>query len=85
MKKIKNILNWNIKDKVKLIVSTIEKNDNTNGYSYFNDLIPFYFSNDNDLPLIQEKMNNIMNILNDTNGITKLQDMDFENEIWDLI
>lgn len=81
---MKDTSNWNIKDKVKLIAGSIEQNDNDDNYSYFTDLISFHFSNDKDLPIIQEKMNNLMILLN-KEGMDKLGDMDFEEEIWDLI
>ena len=81
---MKKSSDWDIKDKVKLIAGTIEKNDNDDNYNYFTDLISFHFSNDKDLPVIQEKMNNLMNLLN-KEGMDKLGNMDFETEIWDLI
>ena len=86
-KEIKNVSNWDIKDKVKLIAGTIVENDDQNGFNYFEDLIPFYFTNDNDLLLIKEKMNNLINLLNEAKKqssveFEKIQDMDFEDEIW---
>lgn len=81
---MKDTTNWDIKDKVKLIVASIEKNDNDDNYNYFTDLISYHFSDDKDLPMIQEKMDNLMNLLN-TEGMSKLEDMDFETEIWNLI
>ena len=80
----KNTSNWDIKDKVKLIASSIEQNDNDDNYNYFTELIPYYFSDDKDLLIIQEKMDNLMNLLN-KEGMDKLGDMDFEKEIWNLI
>lgn len=85
MKGSKNISDWNIKEKVRLIVGNIEKNDDDITYGYFTDLIPYYFSDDKDLPIIQEKMDNLMKILNTEGGFDKIKHMDFENEIWDLI
>lgn len=84
MTKSKKVSDWDIKEKVKLIVTTISKKDNEEVYGYFTDLIPYYFSNDKDLPIIQEKMDNLMNILN-TEGMSRIQNMDFEEQIWDLI
>jgi hypothetical protein len=51
---------WDIKDKVKLIAGNIVENDNNSGFSYYEDLIPYYFDDDPDRPVIQKKMDNIM-------------------------
>ena len=39
---MKNKQNMNIKEKVKLIAGTIERNDDNTGFNYFEDLIPFF-------------------------------------------
>jgi len=74
----------NIKEKVKLIAGTIERNDNNIGFNYFEELIPFYFSNDEDIDIIKEKMNNLISLINQ-DGIEKFLDLDFETEIWEMI
>ena len=82
-KKPKNILEWDIKEKVKLIASTIEQNDNDPGFNYYEDLISFHFGDDPDLPIIQQKMDNIMKLLNEASisDLKKIWEMDFEDEI----
>ena len=87
----KSVRDWDIKAKVRLIVGTIEKNDFDPGYNYFEDLIPFYFKDDPDLPIIQQKMDNIMALLNgaatneDHNELTRIMNMDFEDEMWYIV
>lgn len=85
MKGAKKVSDWNIKEKVRLIVGSIEKNDDGITYGYPTDLIPYYFEDDKDLPIIQEKMDNLMNILSTEGGFDRIKNMDFETEIWDLI
>ena len=75
--------------KSKLKAGTIVRNDNDPGFSYFEDLIPYYFDGDPDLPLIEEKMDNIMALLNSAanneDELNKIMDMDFEDEMWHII
>lgn len=82
-------LNWDIKAKVRLIASTIEQNDNDPGFSYYEDLILFHFEGDPDLPLIKQKMDNIMALLNaaatNEDEINRIWDMDFEDELWYIV
>jgi hypothetical protein len=80
----KSVRDWDIKEKVKLIAGSIVQNDNDPGYSYYEDLIPYYFEDDPDRPLIQKKMDNIMKLLNEASitDLKKIWDMDFEDEIW---
>ena len=90
MKKEKNIKDWDIKEKVKLIAETIEQNDDESGFNYFEELIPFYFSEDSDMPVIKEKMDNLIKLLEKVNSqgeeaFEKFENLDFENEIWKMI
>ena len=90
MKKERNIKDWDIKEKVKLIAGTIEQNDNENGFNYFEELIPFYFSEDSDMSVIKEKMTNLIKLLEKVNSqvieaFEKFEDLDFEEEIWEMI
>lgn len=90
MKNEIKMIDWNIKDKVKLIAGTIEENDDKSGFNYFEDLIPYYFSEDEDLPLIKEKMDNLIKLFEKANSegeeeFEKFQDMDFEDDIWEMI
>ena len=80
----------NIKEKVKLIVGSIEKNDNNNEFNYFEDLIPFYFADDKDFSIIKEKMDNLIKLMTEkynegTDAFEKFNDLDFEEEIWEII
>jgi hypothetical protein len=81
--------NWDIKKKVRLIASSIEQNDNDPGFNYFEDLITYYFEDDPDRPLIKEKMDNIMALLNSAanneDELSRIMDMDFEDEMWYII
>ena len=93
MKKMpKDVRDWDIKAKVRLIVATIERNDNDPGYNYYEDLIPYYFEDDPDLPVIQQKMDNIMKLLNSAAAdidndaeLSKIMNMDFEDEMWYIV
>jgi hypothetical protein len=84
---MKNKQNMNIKEKVKLIAGTIEKNDNNDGFNYFENLISFYFANDNDYQIIKEKMNNLIKLLStfDEKELKNFENLDFETEIWEMI
>ena len=85
----KLVRDWDIKDKVKLIAGSIVENDDNSGYSYYEDLIPYYFDDDPHRPLIQKKMDNVMTLLNNAanneDELNKIWDMDFEDEIWYII
>lgn len=87
--KSRNAKNWPIKEKVRLIVGSIERNDNDPGYNYFKDLIPYFFEGDPDRPIIQQKMDNIMTLLNNAANneaeLNKIMQMDFEDEMWYII
>lgn len=85
-----NVKNWDIKEKVKLIAGTIEENDDNSGFNYFEDLIQFYFSEDADITIIKDKMNNFIKLFveNKAKGEEEFQkflDLDFEEEIWEMI
>lgn len=80
----------NLKEKVSSIVSTIEENDNHDGFNYFEELMNNKYSNDPDFHIIKEKMDNLIVLLNKVNkegeeSFEKFQDLDFETEIWDMI
>lgn len=84
----RDTLVWD-KEKVKLIVGSMVKNDNNQTFSYYEELIPFHFENDPDRLLIQDKMDNIMALLNgaatNEDGLTRIMNMDFEDEMWNII
>lgn len=90
-KRPKSVRVWDIKEKVKLIAGTTVRSDNGPEYIYFEDLIPYHFKDDPDLPIIQQKMDNIMKLLNaaatneDPNELNKIWDMDFEDELWYIV
>ena len=89
-KQVQDIKDWNIKDKVKLIAGSIEENDDFSGFNYFEDLISYYFYNDKDSQIIKEKMDNLIKLFEEANSkgeeeFEKFQDMDFEEEIWNMI
>lgn len=86
MKKMpKSVRDWDIKEKVRLIVSNIDKNDDEVTYGYPTDLIPYFFEDDPDIPIIQQKMDNLMKILNTEGGFDRIKNMDFEDEIWYML
>lgn len=71
-------------DKVKDIISTIELNDDSNGFNYFDK----DFINDDDYSLIKEKMDNLIVLMEKykfDNKLDILMNMDFETEIWNII
>lgn len=80
----------NIKEKVKWIASTIEQNDNDNGFNYFEDMMNGIFADDSDLLIIKEKMDNLIKLFEKINAegeeeFEKFMDLDFEDDIWNLI
>lgn len=80
----------NIKEKVVRIASTIEQNDNNNGFNYFEEMMNYYYSNDPDFPIIKQKMDNLIKLLEEINlkgeeELEKFQDLDFEDVIWKMI
>ena len=79
-----------IKEKVKRIASTIEQNDNDNGFNYFEEMMNGIFVDDSDLPIIKEKMDNLIKLFEKINAegeeeFEKFMDLDFEDDIWNLI
>lgn len=80
----------NIKEKVILIAGTIEENDAKDGFNYLEDLITFHFSNDFDISIIKEKLNNLISLMAKKKNegpqeFDNFIDLDFEDEIWYMI
>jgi GTP-binding protein EngB required for normal cell division len=77
----------NIKEKVKRIASTIEQNDNGNGYNYFEEMMKYYYSADSDFTIIKQKMDNLIKLLESKTEeeVDEFMDLDFEEEIWEMI
>jgi helix-turn-helix protein len=84
---MKNKKDMNIKEKVKWVVSTMEITHYQEKYSYFEDMMYGIFKNDDDLPIIKSKMDNLVKLLESKNEeeFEKFMDLDFEEEIWDMI
>ena len=76
---MKTTTNTDLMEKVKRLVFTLTVNG-----TYFNEMMESLFSDDPDLPIIREKMNNLSNLVK-TKGMDNLLEMDFETEIWKLI
>lgn len=76
-------------EKVKWVASTIEIEDNQKKYQYFEDMMNNIFSDDPELPIIKEKIDNLMSLLNsktqNNDELEAFLDLDFETEIWNLI
>ena len=80
----------NIKEKVLYIASTIEQNDNDNGFNYFEEMMNSIFKNDSELPIIKQKLDNLVKLLGNKfeqgeEEFEKFQDLDFEEDIWEMI
>ena len=81
----------NIKEKVVYIVNTMDMDDeHDTEFSYFKELMENVFANDTDLPIIRKKMDSLVDLCykKRTEGdeaFEKLLDMDFEEEIWEMI
>ncbi len=75
--------NLDIKEKTKMVIETLVKDEN--GYEYFYDMLKMF--NDDDSLIVKEKMDNLVNLLNDMSDdeYEKFEDLDFEDEIWNMI
>lgn len=86
---MKNIKNMTLIEKVKWVASTIEIEDNQEKFQYFEDMMNDIFSNDPELPIIKEKIENLITILNskipNNDELESFLDLDFETEIWKMI
>jgi hypothetical protein len=86
---MKNSKNMTLVEKVKWVASTIEIEDNQKKYQYFEDMMNNIFSDDPELPIIKEKIDNLMSLLNsktqNNDELEAFLDLDFETEIWNLI
>ena len=58
-------------------------------YQYFEDMMNNIFSDDPELPIIKEKIDNLMSLLNsktqNNDELEAFLDLDFETEIWKMI
>lgn len=77
-------------EKVMRIVSTVEITDNQDGFCYFEEMMIDYYTNDPDFPIIREKMENLISLLNtklkgDKDEYEAFLDLDFETEIFHMI
>lgn len=72
------------KQKVVRVLYTINKNDNDNGFNYYENLVDNLYSKDPDFNIIKSKLDNLM-ILLEKKGYDYLSSLDFEKEIWEMI
>lgn len=76
-------------EKVKWVASTIELEDNQEKYQYFEEMMNNIFSSDPELPIIKEKIEKLITLLNNkisnNDELESFLDLDFETEIWNLI
>ena len=78
----------NIKEKVKWVASTMDIDTDQTEFEYFEDMMYGIFADDSDLPIIKEKMDNLVKLLGEKNAAGELDafmDLDFEEEIWEMI
>jgi len=79
-----------LKEKVAQIVATIEPRDDNKGFCYFEKMMEEIYKNDPELPIIKEKMDNLITLLNNESSkndeeFKKFESLDFEDEIWYMI
>ena len=79
-----------IKQKVVRIAHTINQNDQKDGFNYYEELLNDLYSNDPDFPIIKSKLDNLVELLQKVNlegdeAFEKFENLDFEDEIWDMI
>lgn len=77
-------------EKVKWVASTIEIEDDQKHFQYFEDMMTNCFANDPELPIIRDKMENLISLLNtklkgDKDEYEAFMDLDFETEIFHMI
>ena len=86
---MKNKEQMDIKEKVKWVASTMEIENGDTEFSYFEDMMNGIFENDPDLPLIKQKMDNLVALCYEKNKNSEefenFLDLDFETEIWEMI
>lgn len=84
---MKSIDKMTIKEKVMWVISTMEITKYQTKYNYFEDMMYDIFKNDTDLPIIKSKMDNLVKLLESKNKeeFEIFMDLDFENEIWEMI
>ena len=78
----------NLVEKVEFVASTMEIEEGQTNFTYFTEGLYGVFKNDSDLPIIEEKMNNLVNLMTVMQKEGKLDELlekDFETEIWQLI
>jgi len=78
----------NIKEKLFFVVNTMEIEKGQTKFSYFKESMYNMFNNDPDLPIIEQKMENLVSLMEKTKKDGKFEellDKDFEDEIWDMI
>jgi len=77
-----------IQEKVRQMMQHIDLSDDGKKFCVWNELVESYFPEDPDLPVIMEKLNNLMNLMTQelNNGNWKsFGERDFEDDIWFLI
>lgn len=72
------------------IAYTINQNDHKDGFNYYEELLNDLYSNDPDFPIIKSKLDNLVELLQKVNlegdeAFEKFENLDFEDEIWDMI
>ena len=79
-----------LKEKVLFVASAMDIDENQNEFGYFEDMMNGMFENDPELPLIKEKMDNLVKLFYEAKAkgkeeYQKFLDLDFEEEIWEMI
>jgi len=80
----------NLKEKVMFVISAMDMNENQTEFGYFEDMMNGIFESDPELPLIKEKMDNLIALLYEVKAkgeeeYQKFLDLDFEEDIWEMI
>lgn len=80
----------NIKEKVVMVASSMEIEMTDTNFDYDKAGMNIMFGNDEDLPIIKEKMDNIVKLLKEKKNeseeaFTQFMNLDFEDEIWYMI
>jgi len=87
---MKTTKEMNIKEKVVMVASSMEIEMTDTNFDYDKAGMNIMFGNDEDLPIIKEKMDNIVKLLKEKKNeseeaFTQFMNLDFEDEIWYMI
>lgn len=88
--KNKDISKGTLKEKVLFMVKTLDIDSNDKTFSYYEDMMNEAFTNDKDLPLIKNKMDNLISLLEKSKNkseedFLKILNINFENELFYMI